>query len=185
MSALLARRYLLEVDRYEQMVEAGIFTPDDKIELIEGELVNKMPIGRKHAARVKRIARFFTLRFSERMLVGVQDPVRLAYSEPEPDIALLRLRDDFYESGHPTPADILLIIEVADSTVRSDRQAKIPIYARNNIAEVWLLDADKNRLEIYANPVNGEYQSVRLVAPNADIALQLLPEVTLNAADLL
>lgn len=185
MSALLARRYLLEVDRYEQMVEAGIFTPDDKIELIEGELVNKMPIGIKHAARVKRIARFFNHRFFEQVLVGVQDPIRLDYSEPEPDITLLRLRDDFYESGHPTPADILLIIEVADSTLRSDRVNKIPIYARNGIAEVWLLDADKNRLEIYTQPVNGEYKGVRLVAPDEAITIQLLPEVTLNAADLL
>jgi hypothetical protein len=107
MSALLAhRRYLLEVDRYEQMVEAGIFTPDDKIELIEGELVNKMPIGRRHAARVKRTSRFFNLRFSDLALVSVQNLVRLDTSEPESDIALLRLRDDFYESGHPTPADI-------------------------------------------------------------------------------
>jgi Uma2 family endonuclease len=185
MSALLARRYLFDVDTYEQMVETGVLTANDKVELIEGEIIKKMPLGSRHAARVDRGTRVFSRQAAEFAIVRVQSPIRLDRSEPEPDISLLRLRDDFYESGHPHPEDVLLIVEVADSTVRSDRAAKIPIYARNGIAEVWLLDVERNRLEIYTHPINGEYQNVRLVRRDETITLQLLPEVTINAADLL
>ena len=106
MSAQLARRYLFSVERYERMVKAGILTPDDKLELIEGELLRKMTLGSRHAARVNRLNRMFSRLYADVAIVSVQNPVRLDRSEPEPDIALLRLRDDYYESGHPRPADI-------------------------------------------------------------------------------
>ena len=119
--------------------------------------------------------------------VRIQSAIRLAKqnSAPEPDIVLLRRRPDFYRSQHPAPEDVLLVVEVADSTAADDRAAKIPLCARAGIAEAWLFDIGKKRWEIYTQPVNGEYQITRIVTPDETITLRLLPEISINAADLL
>ena len=152
MSRQLAKRWIT-VDEYERMGEASIFRPDDRLELLEGEIFEMSPIGSHHAACVDLLARLLRVRVEDFAIVRVQNPIRLDdFSEPQPDVALLKLRDDFYRHAHPTPADVLLVIEVADSTVESDRGYKIPLYAKAGIKEAWLVNLPAERIEIYAEP---------------------------------
>ncbi|WP_017718792.1 Uma2 family endonuclease [Kamptonema formosum] len=159
MSVQLLRR-LFTVREYRQMVEAGILTKDDRVELIKGEIVKMSPIGRRHAACVKRLIRLFSQRLGERAIVGAQDPVELSEeSQPQPDLTLLQPREDFYESGHPKPGDIFLIVEVAD-TVEADRLVKIPLYAEAVIPEVWLVDINEGCVEVHRHPSGEGYGEV-------------------------
>ncbi|MDQ3917533.1 MAG: Uma2 family endonuclease, partial [Acidobacteriota bacterium] len=135
MSVEIARHFFT-VDEFERMGAAGIFHPDDRLELIGGEIVEMSPIGSSHAACVKFLSALLQRLFGGTLIVSTQDPIRLDdFSEPQPDVALLRWREDFYRHAHPTPADVLLVVEVADTTVESDRQVKIPLYARAGIPE--------------------------------------------------
>ena len=120
-------RRLITVDEYEQMVKAGVFREDDRLELIEGDLVKMSPIGAAHAGYVKRLNRLLSQQVSGKALIAIQDPVRLIRSEPEPDIALLRPRADDYIDSLPQAADIVLVVEVADTSVDYDRQVKLPL----------------------------------------------------------
>jgi Uma2 family endonuclease len=152
---------LFTVREYQQMAEAGILTKDDRVELIKGEIVKMSPVGRRHAACVKRLAKLFIVRLGSAVTVGVQDPVELDDStQPQPDLALLQPREDFYESGHPKPGDIFLIVEVADTTVEADRQVKIPLYASAGIPEVWLVDINEGCVEVHRHPSGEGYGEV-------------------------
>lgn len=151
-------RHSFTVDEFERMGAAGIFHPDDRLELIEGEIVEMPPIGPPHAGAVAYLSKLLNRRFDD-LVVIVQSPIRLGdFSEPQPDVALLRWRDDFYRSAHPTPADVLLVIEVADSTVETDRKVKIPLYARAGIPESWLVNIPDERIEIYSEPSGDSYR---------------------------
>ena len=155
-------RHRFTVDEYEQMIRAAILTADDRVELIEGEIIEMSPIGERHAACVKRLNRLFTRMLGDRAIVAVQDPIRLGgHSEPQPDLAILKPREDFYASGHPRPADILLVIEVADTSQETDRTTKLPLYARAGIAEAWLVDLEKGRVEIHRKPGRKGYADAR------------------------
>lgn len=154
-------KHLFTAEQYERMIETGILTKYDRVELIEGEIVEMSPIGPRHAACVSRLNAFFQ-QFSRDTIVGVQSPVRLGdSSEPQPDIALLKWRDDFYGHALPTPADVLLLVEVSDATLKFDRQVKIPLYAREGIEELWVINLQDDEIEIYARPSGGAYQLVR------------------------
>jgi Uma2 family endonuclease len=121
------QRRLFTVEEYHRMAEAGILSEEDRVELIEGELVTMSPIGSRHAACVKRLVRLLDRAAGDRAIVGAQDPIRLgARSEPQPDVALLRYRPDFYASAHPGPEDVLLVVEVAETSADADRSLKIP-----------------------------------------------------------
>jgi Uma2 family endonuclease len=158
MSRQLAK-YWITADEFEQMGRAGIFHPDARLELLEGEIYQMSPIGSRHAACVKRLNALLGRLFAGKLIVGTQDPIRLNdLSEPQPDICLLRWQDDFYNAAHPTPADVLLVIEVADSTVETDRSYKVPLYARAGIPEVWLVNLPEERVELFAGPAGGAYQ---------------------------
>src|ERR1051325_2517812 len=127
MSRKLAKRWIT-ADEYERMGEAGIFPQDARLELIEGEIYEISPIGNPQPACVKILSRLLNKLFGEDAIVSTQDPIHLDdFSEPQPDVALLRWRDDFYRGAHPIPADVLLVIEVADTTVESDRRVKLPL----------------------------------------------------------
>src|SRR5918912_896850 len=161
MSVQIAKRYF-NVSEYYRMAEAGILTADDRVELIEGEIVQMSPIGSLHAACVRRLNQLLQRLLGHAAVISVQDPVRLSdFSEPEPDVALLKPRADFYAHQHPTPDDVLLIIEVADTTVLYDRNVKVPLYARAGIPEVWLVDLQQDLIEVYARPTSGAYQVQR------------------------
>lgn len=157
----VARR-LFSVEDYHRMGEAGVFGPEDRVELLGGEIVAMSPIGSKHAACVKRLARLFSVRLGDRAIVSVQDPVRLdPRSEPEPDVALLQPRADFYGAGHPAPKDVLLLVEVSDSTQEYDRGQKLPAYARAAVAEVWIVDLPGQIVEVYRAPRADGYGHAR------------------------
>ncbi len=181
MSAQL-ERWHFNVDQYYRLAEAGVLQPDDRVELIEGEIIRMPPIGSPHASRVKRISYILHDVFEERVIVSVQDPVRLNdFSEPVPDVALLKPRGDFYAARHPAPEDVLLIVEVSDSTILTDRNVKVPLYARAGIPEVWLANLPKQVVEVYSEPAEGKYQKAVtfnlgevLISPTvADLSLRV------------
>ncbi|MFM8805701.1 MAG: Uma2 family endonuclease, partial [Planctomycetia bacterium] len=135
-------RHLISVDAFHRMGETGILGPEDRVELIEGEIIDMSPIGALHAAIVDVLARHFGRRAGDSVFIRCQNPLRLDdISEPEPDISILRPRPDFYTTSHPGPADVLLVIEVADTSLAYDLGTKVPLYARHGIPEVWVIDA--------------------------------------------
>ena len=144
------RRWQFTVEDFARMGEAGIFSEDDRVELIDGEVRAMSPIGAKHAAIVKRLNLILSRQISGRAILGVQDPILLSdFTEPQPDLAVLRFRADFYEEAHPTPSDVLLVVEVADSSLDYDRDEKIPHYAVAGIPEVWLVDIGQETVTQY------------------------------------
>lgn len=180
-----ARSHLFTVDEYHKMGESGILTEDDRVELIEGELVDMPPIGSDHAGIVILLTAMLTVPLSGRALLSTQNPVRLGKrSEPQPDIAILRPRKDFYRNSHPQPKDVLLLIEVADTTVRYDREVKIPLYGRASVPEVWLIDIRERRAEVHLQPSRDGYRQVLRPANKERLALSLLPDVSIAIADL-
>jgi Uma2 family endonuclease len=145
--------YRFTVGEYYQMAESGIFNEDDRVELLEGEIVEMAPIGSRHAASVRRISRSFFEHLSGKATVSVQNPVRLnEQSEPQPDVVLLRHRPDYYAGGHPGPEDILLLVEVGDTTAAWDRERKLPLYAAAGVREVWLVDLPAGTVEVCRRP---------------------------------
>ena len=153
------KRRRFTVDEYDRMVEVGILTRADKVELLDGEIVEMAPIGTPHRSVVDRLNRLFTSRLGERAIVSVGGPLALVAqdSEPEPDLTLLKPRDDFYRYAHPGPADALLTVEVMDSSVERDRRLKLPIYARAGLAEVWLVDIPADIVSVYRRPARERY----------------------------
>ena len=177
-------RYRWAVEEYHKMAEVGLLTEDAGVELIEGDIVEMAPIGSGHGGKVNRFIHLFSRLLGDSAIVAAQNPVVLdKWSEPQPDIAVLRWRDDFYESAHPGPEDILLVVEVADTTARYDRKIKVPLYARHGIAEVWLLDLQEQVLEIYRNPEQGKYQQIEHLRSGPVTPAQL-PEAVIQLADL-
>ncbi len=178
--AVPARRRFT-VAEYYAMAEAGILSPDERVELLDGDVIAMPPIGDWHASRVKRLNNFMLPPLQGRAIVSVQDPTRLDdASEPQPDVMLLRWRDDFYEGGHPGPADVLLLIEVSDTTVDYDRSAKLAAYASAGIPEVWIVNRPDHRIESYADPSGDEYATVRHYGAGESIAPQAFPDVMLE-----
>jgi len=144
------------------MGEAGIFGEDDRVELIEGEIIEMAAIGTRHASCVKRILRRFSVIPENIAILGVQDPIQLTErTEPQPDVVLLQPRSDYYATAHPIPSEVLLLVEVSDSTVDFDRDVKVPKYARSGIREVWLWDLEVNCLEVYRDPTANGYTSMQ------------------------
>ena len=145
--------------QYHLMAKAGVFEPDQRLELINGEILQMSPIGRKHAAYVARLQSWLHQNLSNRAIIWTQSSIQLdRISEPQPDLTLLKLRDDFYEERLPIPTDIFLIIEVADSTIAYDQDVKMPLYAEFDIPEIWLVDVNQEILTIYTQPSNSVYQ---------------------------
>ena len=185
MAVQISRRRF-SVDEYYLMAKAGILHEDDRVELIEGEIVDMAAISSRHAGCVNRINRLFSQRAGERAIIHVQNPIRLSeYSEPQPDIALLRPRADFYAVSHPGPQDVLLVIEVSLTSEEYDRQVKVPLYARFGILEVWLVDLEGERIEVYREPSPHGYRHVRTVRGDERLAPEALPGLELTARDIL
>ena len=168
------------------MGEAGIFSEDARLELIEGEIVEISPIGSRHAACVDALAELFREKLQRLAIVRVQSPIQLdVYSQPQPDIALLTRRDDYYRQAHPGPADVLLVVEVADTTVEYDRQIKLPFYARAGIAEVWLVNLVKDQLEIHAGAAGGAYLSSRIFGRGETAQSQTINSLKISVDEVL
>ena len=179
------RKHRLTVHDFHRMGEAGILPIDGRMELIEGEITDMAPIGSRHAAIVKQLMALFVRAVDARATVSVQDPIVLGkYSEPEPDLALLRPRDDFYALALPRADDVFLIIEVADTTLRYDREIKLSLYARHGIPEVWLIDVDGRTLTLFEDPASGQYRDERRVDPLGVLAPKALPGIEVDLSRL-
>jgi Uma2 family endonuclease len=169
------------------MGEAGILNPGDRLELLAGEIYEMSPIGSPHAACVDALADMLHEHARRQYIVRVQSPIRLNdFSEPQPDITLLRRRDDFYRRAHPTPADVLLVIEVADSTVETDRSFKLPLYAQAGVAEVWIVNLPGEVLEVYAGPQEGgAYQTERTHGRGETARAETVAGLSVNVSEVL
>ena len=143
------RRFRWSVERYLEAVEAGVLGPDDRVELLAGEVVDKVGIGSRHAAVTKAVNQTLVPQAVGRCVVGVQDPVRLLDSVPEPDVSVLRFRDDLYVHDHPGAGDVVLLVEVADSSAAADRRQKVPLYLVQGVVEVWLVDLVAGVLQVH------------------------------------
>ena len=181
---LLRRRFT--VHEYHLMGQAGILSEDDRLELLEGEIVEMAPIGSRHQATVDRLTRLFSGGVADIALVRVQGPVRLAeHSEPQPDVTLLRLREDFYATAHPGPEDVLLLIEVSDTSTEYDREVKLPLYARHGVAEVWLVGLEREIVEVFRSPTDQGYQEVSQSGRGQALSPEFFPGLELAVDDIL
>jgi Uma2 family endonuclease len=168
---------LLTVQEYDRMTEIGIFDEDERVELLAGQIVKMAAKGTAHGAAVKRTEKLLENRLGERVLVRLQDPVRLDnYSEPEPDISVVIPDPLYYEDHHPTPSEIYLIVEVADTTLRTDCGIKSKIYAESGIADYWVLDVNNRQLHVFREPSQDGYQSRVILADDASISLLQFPD---------
>ncbi len=184
--AVQLQRRLLTIKDYHLLIEAGSLGEDDRLELIEGEIIEMSPISPEHAAHVKRLNKLFARTLGERALIGVQDPIGLGErSEPQPDLALLRPRPDDYASAHPGPDDVLLVVEVAETSVDYDRNVKMPLYARVGIPEAWLVALADKWIEVYQEPSPVGYLSMRRVLPGASLASQAFPDAAVAVSEIL
>lgn len=174
------------VDEYHRMAEVGLLSEDSRVELIEGEIVEMSPIGSTHAGTVNRSSRYLGRRLGDAVVVSVQNPIRLnAFSEPQPDLALLKPRKDFYSNSHPTAEDVLVVIEVADTSIPYDRNVKLPLYARSGVPEAWLMVLRTQVIEVHSQPKNGKYQKVHRVKRGKILASQTVPGFSCKVEELL
>jgi len=181
----VARR-VLTVAEYHRMAEAGILTERDRVELIEGELIAMSPIGSEHSGTVNALNRTLVRAVGDRAIVAVQNPVQLDdLSEPEPDFALLKPRDDDYRRATPRPHEVLLIIEVADTSLAYDRAVKRSLYARHGIPEFWIVNLAAKQVEVCRSPTGEQYASVSHFGREAVLEPQLLPGATIPVSALL
>ena len=185
MSVQLQKHYF-NVDEYYRISQAGVFSEDDRVELIEGEVVEMSPIGSTHQGCVDELSSLITQELGEAVIVRVQGPIHIDdYSEPQPDISLLKPRADFYRRSHPTPSDVLLGIEVADTSAEYDRNVKLPLYARAGIPEAWLVLLPKDLIEVHSEPKNGKYQKVRRLKRGKTVTSATINGLTLKVDDIL
>lgn len=179
------RRLRFSVDEYYQMIELGMLKDYEKAEIIEGELIQKMPIGDKHAAVVNTLNRFFVKSVSDDILVSVQNPVRLSdFNEPEPDFVLADLTK-FDGKRHPRPAETLLIVEVSDSTLKYDRDTKLALYAEAEIPEVWIVNLKNDIIEVHQKPSVGIYQLAQIFKRGERVKSEILPNLEIEVDKIL
>ena len=177
-----APRRLLTVDEYHRMGEAGILTEDDRVELIEGELVAMAPIGSEHIAASNALTRLLVLAIGDRGIVSVGNPVRLTRrSEPQPDFAILKPRDN-YRTILPRPEDTMLAVEVANTSLDYDRTIKLALYARGGIPEVWIVNLVAEEVEVYRLPVADGYTSVTRASGSDTLTIGAIPGVLIPVA---
>ncbi len=186
MVAVFPQKHLTDIAEWHRMGEAGIFPPESHLELIEGEILHMAPIGFNHAGHVNRLNSFLTLLTHGQAIPSVQNPVQLGdLSEPQPDFLLLRPEPSFYSSRHPDAADVILLVEVSDSTLRFDRQQKLRLYASHNIPEYWIVNLIDNCLEVYRQPQDGDYLYKSVLTKADSLSLVALPELEVSVASIL
>jgi Uma2 family endonuclease len=174
-------RAKISLERFHKMAEAGIFGEDDRIELIDGEMLTMAPIGGPHMTMVNRLNSLLVRAIGERGVVSVQNPVALPPdSEPQPDVVVLKPSAGALSAGVPGPADVLLLIEVADSTLRYDLGVKLPLYARHGIKEVWITDLQAQRIEVFRSPGPSGYVQRRAIGPTESVEPQALAGVSVE-----
>jgi Uma2 family endonuclease len=178
--------YEMSVEKYHQLIEAGIFSKNDKVELIEGRIVEMSPKGVLHATAMSRITRSMIRHFDEKAVIRIQDPILLNdKSEPEPDLVLAQLPDVRYMLHHPKPEDIYLVMEVSDSTIAYDRKELAPWLAQNGVLQFCLLNIRGRELEDYREPGVDGYRAKRTYSEEESFSLTAFPEIAIKVSDLL
>ena len=176
----------ITVDEYYDMGRTGILEPDARVELIEGEVVHMPPIGSRHGSTTEFLDHLLDRAVADRARVRGQLPVRLDNrSEPVPDVAVVKSRADRYKLSHPTAADVFLIVEVSYSTLRYDIDVKVPLYARHDIPEVWVVDLKNNQLLTFRSPSDGRFRDTASTANLGKTSVPGVPNVTVDLSELL
>lgn len=171
------------VDEYHRMADAGVFRPDERVELIDGEIVEMTPIGRRHANCVNNLTRLLVTRLGDRAIVSPQNSLQISVrSEPQPDLTVLRRREVSYKDEDATASDVLLLIEVADTSIAYDRRVKLRLYAAAGIPEVWIVDAAGEEIEIYRSP--GGFREAQRARQGGTVTPIAFPDLTLAVADI-
>lgn len=174
------------VDDYHRFIEMGIFKPEERLELWEGEFVEMSPIGKRHAGCVDSLSEMLKDFLNRQAIVRTQNPIVLNdFSEPQPDVCLLKRRDDFYRLISATAQDVYLAMEVSDSTVKYDRDIKFPKYAENGIAESWLIDLENDRIEIHTQPTKNGYKLVKILHRGDIAESTIFEEIKIAVDDIL
>ena len=184
--AVTLRRYRFTVDQYHRMAEAEIFHPECRVELVDGDIFEMSPIGSWHAGVVNFLTHRFLTGLGDRAVVHVQNPTGLdAYSEPQPDIMLLRPRADFYRTAHPGPEHALLLVEVSDTSIAHDRGRKLRLYARTGVPEVWIVNRKADAIEVFRGPSPEGYREVYEARRGEELAPAAFPDLRLSVSDIL
>ncbi len=174
------------VDEYHYFIEQGVFKPEERIELWEGEFIEMSPIGKRHAGVVAGLTAYLNHLFFQQFVIWTQNPIVLNdFSEPQPDVCILQKREDFYRNTSATTNDILLAIEVADSTVKYDRDIKFPRYAANGIKESWLIDLENNRVEIHSEPTEMGYSLIKVLHRGQTAQSTVPPQIKISVEEIL
>jgi Uma2 family endonuclease len=182
----LLERWKFTVDEFQRMGEVGLLTEDDRVELIDGELIRMNPIGSGHGGHVKLLISLLTGLFGRRVVVSAQDPLQIRpRGQPQPDVMLLRPRADFYTTSHPVAADVLLLIEVADSSLDYDLVTKAAIYAQAGIDDYWVLNLLDKRLIVMRQPADGSYRSVQTLTREDSLSPLAFSDVTISVGEIL
>jgi len=189
MSTETVTKKLFTIDEFQLIEDAGIFPPDSRFELIRGEIIEMADPTGPHIGRVNKLNRLFTSRLGETVIVSVQNAVRirriLPMSRPRPDIALLKPLPELFGSFEPTPEDVLLLVEISDTTVRYDTNTKTPLYAEAGIPEYWILNIGKQVLEVRSDPADGVYRRIEMLTAGQTVSPRELPGVTFAVEDIL
>ena len=186
MQADLVHRHRLTVEEYFRMAEVGLLAPDARVELIEGEIIDMAPIGHRHTSVVSGLHGTFARELADDVFVWDQGTLRLsASSAPQPDLVLLKYRKDEYRRSPPLPDDVLLIVEVSESSLRHDRKVKVPLYAQHNIPEVWIVDVERRQIHFFHTPKAQHYAHASSTSSPGRVSLQALPVATLDLTGLL
>ncbi len=184
--AVELKRYRFSRADYHQMARVGILEPRARVELIDGDILEMSPIGRRHMACVDRLTRIFVRGVADAAIVRVQGSIALdEHGEPEPDLVLLRPRDDFYADADATPTDVLLIVEVADSSEAYDRQTKAPLYARHGIPEVWVASLNRDQIILHRNPTPDGYATTRVARRSETLSPLASPDLEIGVDQIL
>ena len=177
---------LFTVAEYYRMAEVGILDPDARLELLEGEIVQMSPVGVRHVASVNRANRLFWKKLGDRVVVSVQNPVQLSeYTEPQPDVVLLKPREDCYEEKKASWEDALLVIEISDTTIRRDRDIKLPLYAKSGVPELWIDDLKNNTIFVYRDPGQTTYATTLVLKRGDPISIAAVPDIVFQVGDLI
>lgn len=175
---LILKRFRFSREDYHLLEKVGLLTEDSPVELINGEIIEMSPINSLHAGTVKRLLRFLSNALTDQYLIGAQDPIDLGeYSEPEPDLSILKYREDTYINSHPGATDILLLIEVADSSLEKDRTVKLPLYAQADIPETWIVNLQDKQIEVYGGPKDGTYHKQSIYQMGDILTHELIGEL--------
>ncbi len=179
-------RKKIRAEEIYKMMEIGILPEESGWELIDGEIIHRMTIGSRHASVVRKLEKILERNFGDIVIISGQNPIHIdEYNEPEPNIALLKLRADFYAADHPLPEDVLLLIEVSDTTLEYDREIKKILYAAAGIQEFWIINLKENTIECYSSPNKGKYYLVKIVAAGEIAESVSIENLTLNLEEIL